>query len=709
MVFLLISIFYLLLGIVKTRYTVTSQLRNDLMEKFNESKILYDRITKLCNSSEIDYVKEYDSQSYGEATDSLENIANKEICYYYDTDNTQPAQTNSNVLFGGFCWQIIRTTGTGGVKLMYNGKADNNRCLTTRMGGTSVEFTGSIYSLSTSLQSTYKFGKSYFYDEETKMFTLDEIIDDTWSLNNNDNFVGSYTCKSSSITCSTIYYVGKNRKVGDRIYAISYKVINSSTIFNSVGKTPYNPDNDSPAMVGYMFNTSYDYINKQMKTWETVLHIQSISNTYTYADNVIWNAENGEYVLIDEKGLTDEEKANNDFSSFVGKYTFLSSTSGSGVNYIFGVSGNTAYCMTLERGNTVDSITGKYTFGTGIDNDGNLINPITISRREWYDSFSKDEIKNRKYMCLGDEIKCENVRYIDGIDGRSYYYVDVKSEDYRYANSIIYDSTSNSYRLDNSKEIVHGIWPFIYNNINNTRYTCFKNDTDECGDSVNYIYKTTGSRSYYITLKNGDTIEKALHKMLNYKFNTNIGDENINVYNSAAKGIVDNWFKNNFTEYIDYLDDGVFCNNRVVYGINGWDPKTQTNDDNIVFNYRYPSTDDGKIANKSFACPNITDRFSLSNNLAKLKYSVGMITFSESNYFSRYYGNINSEKNYWTMTPSDFHNEYAHNNKVQGKNDYTPWDVYYNYNIRPVIVLKPGIEATGKGTYDEPYIIEIRN
>ena len=36
---------------------------------------------------------------------------------YYYKGNVQ----NNNVLFGGFCWKIVRTTETGGVKIVYNG------------------------------------------------------------------------------------------------------------------------------------------------------------------------------------------------------------------------------------------------------------------------------------------------------------------------------------------------------------------------------------------------------------------------------------------------------------------------------------------------------------------------------------------------------------------------------------------------------------
>ena len=37
--------------------------------------------------------------------------------YYYRGD-----VDNNNVLFGDFCWKIVRTTNTGGVKLIYNGE-----------------------------------------------------------------------------------------------------------------------------------------------------------------------------------------------------------------------------------------------------------------------------------------------------------------------------------------------------------------------------------------------------------------------------------------------------------------------------------------------------------------------------------------------------------------------------------------------------------
>ena len=37
-----------------------------------------------------------------------------------------------NIIFGGFCWEVIRTTETGGMKLLYNGEPVNGKCESTR-------------------------------------------------------------------------------------------------------------------------------------------------------------------------------------------------------------------------------------------------------------------------------------------------------------------------------------------------------------------------------------------------------------------------------------------------------------------------------------------------------------------------------------------------------------------------------------------------
>ena len=55
--------------------------------------------------------------------------------------------TNNNVIFGNFCWKIIRTTNTGGVKLIYNGIPNNGVCNAT---GEAIEIGKSVFNVESS-------------------------------------------------------------------------------------------------------------------------------------------------------------------------------------------------------------------------------------------------------------------------------------------------------------------------------------------------------------------------------------------------------------------------------------------------------------------------------------------------------------------------------------------------------------------------------
>ena len=70
-------------------------------------KTLYQTIAKRYDSDKI-YLGLYD----GEGANTYANPV-----YYFKGD-----VKDNNVLFAGYCWKIVRTTDTGGVKLIYNGK-----------------------------------------------------------------------------------------------------------------------------------------------------------------------------------------------------------------------------------------------------------------------------------------------------------------------------------------------------------------------------------------------------------------------------------------------------------------------------------------------------------------------------------------------------------------------------------------------------------
>lgn len=91
---------------------------------------------------------------------------------------------NNNLLYGGFCWKIVRTTETGGVKAIYNGKAVNGRCTTTTGKGINI---GSVpfnhRSTGNKKYVGYMYGTDYspyqnIFDSKSK-----ELVDDWYRAN----------------------------------------------------------------------------------------------------------------------------------------------------------------------------------------------------------------------------------------------------------------------------------------------------------------------------------------------------------------------------------------------------------------------------------------------------------------------------------------------------------------------------------------------
>ena len=472
--------------------------------------------------STVNYIASYADVIQSNPTfatqDTVGTNANKETVYYYTGND---AAANANVLFAGFCWQIVRTTDNGGIKMIYNGVAENNKCETTRSVTKGINGTNGT---STSLSGATLFGRSYDYDLATGQFTIEDSagLPTAWSesdTNSNgkkdyEELIGTYTCKSNSATCTTLYYIGSYVS-STEAYTASY-TIGDVAHYSQIGKSAFNANCRSLALVGYMFNKEYDY--------------KQGSKSGEYYTNAVW--ENGAY--------------------------------------------------TLSIGNS------------GIEPDA-----------------------THHYICDTD---CTKVRY--------YYY----------------------------------------------------------------------STNYYIILENGKTIEDALKEMINYKTNANDTDENINVYNSAMKGYLENWYKKNLTSYTNYLDtSAVFCNDRSVRDLGGWNPSGTNLSENLQF-YQYSSNTDLK-------CVNETDRLSTGNNKAKLEYPIGLLTEPERNLMTKNFAVTGQY--YWGLSPRYFIDGiYAEVRYVYTSGGASFTVVYNSHGARGVISLKPGTELDqGTGTYTDPYVV----
>lgn len=657
-----------------TKQSITKEMAGTVHEKTTLYKVLQKEAEKGT------YARKYT----GEHQDSMDKTkSNKNIYYYsaYEDDEANAILDKNNVIFAGQCWQMIRTTDTGGVKLLYNGEVEDGKCLSTR--GNHV---GYVSGTKQSMDTTYYYGTSYKYDTATKSFSLSGTIS-TGTIK-----TGQYTCKNTSQagTCTTLYYVDRLYS-GTKYYILS---LDSNSAYSQFGTLQFNYNDYSPASLGYMYNTSYYSKTKLYKTDEVLDYKILNGVNYWYADNVTYNSTNDTYSLDNPYQVS----STSDYSKLVGKYTILNSNKTSisaNVYYIAGVQENTIYYKKLSKGQTTGTDT--YTYGDSyIDNgDGTytIKNPTTIEFKDYY---KKCVNMNEKYICKNTKNNtCSDLWYTVPYNSKfNSNYISIK-DNFVYGNSFTYKN--GKYTLKDTKKI-NDIDLYKDNKlINNYHYTCW-NTTGECS-TLSYIYNYYESygQKYYIDLVNGNSIEDALTEMLSAN--------DVNTYNSVIKSGIDAWFEHNILEYSNYLEDTVFCNNRSIYDKGGFNSDGGDIKSSLKFSGYY------RMWYDNFNCQNITDKFSTENEKARLKYKVGLLSMTEN--FLSGLGALPKSPNiqrYWLITPGTF---YTTNGIFPSGNIVYPYRDYEiisdEYGVRPAVSLLPGTEyISGEGSMQNPYIIDMK-
>lgn len=198
---------------------------------------------------------------------------------------------NNNVLFSNICWKIVKTTSTGGIKLIYNGSPIDGACTATGAATgilskfndhfdqkSSINKVGymyeDIYSTdfieydSTTSETKYKFAESYTYDEETKMYTLVNYTEET------DTEILSthhYTCLNEDTTCEQLKYV--------------YYVITDTNKYYYVALT--NNENENTVLSSIHNNVSNSIAKIELETWFN----NNLSNSINYLEDEIYCAD----------------------------------------------------------------------------------------------------------------------------------------------------------------------------------------------------------------------------------------------------------------------------------------------------------------------------------------------------------------------------------------------------------------------------------
>jgi hypothetical protein len=240
--------------------------------------------------------------------------------YYYRGDIT-----NNNVLFGGYCWKVIRINGNGTTRMIYNG--------TQKDAYSSTALTQAEY-LNVTNDATY----TYTYDTETNQWTSTNHTDSTtgtitFQVGIAGDYVFNYTVSSQAINDKATIYVdnvskgefsGSNTSrfllTGLTTYSVikvTYTKDSSSSSGNdnivfSLGKNPvvsgktcantyadtqigtsaFNINENDNAYVGYMYGTAgsstYDatHANTNSSTIKTVIDTWYNTNLSSYADKI---------------------------------------------------------------------------------------------------------------------------------------------------------------------------------------------------------------------------------------------------------------------------------------------------------------------------------------------------------------------------------------------------------------------------------------
>ncbi len=503
--------------------------------------------------------------------------------------------------------------------------------------------------------------------------------------NQDKTYLGLYTGEGANTYANPVYYYKGNVENNNVLFGgFCWKIVRTTEtggvkiVYNGVQKDFYESTlllNESE-YANLTNDANYPYtFDSTNKTWTS-------TNTGTNSSTVTFTApSNGNYVLNYDLDMSSSQ------------------------DYIY---------VEIFKDNVSQGKFTGVTYGQIIFSNLDTTNTIKIvfTRKKSYTYGSRNNVIFSFGKAIGDPVKSCNNTGTDSQIGTSTFNNDYNSPAYVgymyntvyptssksmssqsnivFGNSFNYNSNNGTYTLKDTKTVA--TWSSGYNTINNNHYTCMTTGTT-CS-SIYYVFYTNSSTAYYITLTNGKTVNDALNEML-YA-------DDVNKNDSTIKAYIDNWYENNLIDYEDKLEkDTVFCNDRGIYSLNGWNPDGGSISNDLEFkNYG--------ASNQSLVCANETDRFSMSNAKARLRHPIGLLSVPElslAGYGISHY--FNNGQLVWLGSPGDFYGSggYAFG-WMAGGNGLGIGGVYESGVVRPSVSLKPNTYfSSGDGSFTNPFVI----
>ena len=263
------------------------------------------------------------------------------------------------------------------------------------------------------------------------------------------------------------------------------------------------------------------------------------------------------------------------------------------------------------------------------------------------------------------------------------------TQKYNFGTGYTFDESTKKFTL--TGDVQQLAWKDDHDEIvKNNLYSCLNT-------SCNVVYKVTGY------LNDIAMIVQAI----SYSSNDYTGAITNNE-NSTIKNNLDSWYKNNLTNYVSYLSDETFCNDRTVVSGTGYltIPTTNYGAYNRLYEKRNPS----------LVCAQSSDKFRVSNEIAKLDYSISLITADETVLAGSVYNLQNNSyylyngQDFFTLSPVSFYSGRfdARVYIINSAGILLPYGgVSSSYGVRPVINLRSDVTiANGDGTALNPFVIQ---
>ncbi len=268
--------------------------------------------------------------------------------YYY-----RGAVDNNNVVFAGYCWQMVRTTETGGTKMIYNGLPDiegsgdniTYNCGTTRDIQDTIRTTTSLsngtgyyYADDYEIVSTEGNSVTYRLKSKTNPITQIAIADATAAATAISTIATSYpyTCKSTlnQVTCTELY------KVDSYASGTNANVYELTVNRTAIGRSAFNTQYASVSDVGYMSNVRYP---RSSSGWTT---------DALFASAATW--------VNDHYELTDATLTSPDATHHYSCNATTSDATCTSLRYVY-YSGTNKYYITLTNGELIEDALYKMT------------------------------------------------------------------------------------------------------------------------------------------------------------------------------------------------------------------------------------------------------------------------------------------------------------------------------------------------------------